>query len=445
MNMMDSTAPNGGPEAVGVRASKYTTRFIECDPENRIFRVNREAYTSPDVFEQEKRKVLYKSWLVLGHESEVANKGDFVTRTVIDKDLIFNRDGSGQVNVFYNTCLHRGPAVCKESAGNARTFACPYHGWVYRNSGELVSLGSKKADACYPDHYLKPGGINLVRVKNVAQRAGFYFINFDDDAMPLDEFLGAAGARLDRIAKQSQDGFEIVAGLHEYEISANYKLLVENSLDGYHLMSTHATYFAYMADLLKGADPKIGGHVMTLGNGHASFMTPVMSGRPIAQWLPHWGEEAKRAVEEKRNEIVARLGEEEASDVCDYSSNTWIFPISIINDQQTILIRAILPISHNKMRVRAWSLAPKGESPKLREIRMENTLSFLGPGGFATPDDITMLEWAQRAYEHTCGGWNDFSKAMKPDEDTLNSVAVYDDELHMRAYWVQWDKMMSAE
>ncbi|UPT89197.1 hypothetical protein HAP41_0000009565 [Bradyrhizobium barranii subsp. apii] len=292
---------------------------------------------------------------------------------------------------------------------------------------------------------MKPGGVRLTAVKNVAQRAGFYFVNFDDDAMPLDEFLGAAGQRLDRISKQSAAGFELVAGVHEYEISANYKLLVENSLDGYHLMSTHATYFAYMADLLKGINPQIGGSVTTLGNGHASFMTPVMSGRPVAQWLPHWGDEAKREIEEKRREVVSRLGEQDGADVCDFNSNTWIFPISIINDQQTILVRAILPLSHNKLRVRAWSLAPKDESPKLRQIRMENILSFLGPGGFATPDDVTMLEWAQRAYEHTCGGWNDFSKAMDPDEDTLNTTAVYDDELHMRAYWLQWDKMMSAD
>ena len=55
-----------------------------------------------------------------------------------------------------------------------------------------------------------------------------------------------------------------------------------------------------------------------------------------------------------------------------------------------------------------------------------------------------MLEWAQTAYQSTPVKWNDFSKGMGADEETLNTTAVYDDELQMRAYWLQWDKMMSA-
>ncbi|MFO1426514.1 MAG: Rieske 2Fe-2S domain-containing protein [Steroidobacteraceae bacterium] len=429
-------------------ATLYRSRFLEHDPDRHVFRVHRSAYASPEVFEEEKRKVLYRSWVLLGHEAEIARPGDFVTRRVIDREIIFNRDSDGNVNVFYNSCMHRGPAVCKVKAGSAKTFICPYHGWAYRNNGQLASAGSRAADASYPPEYFKPGpgSVTLKRVKNVAQRAGFYFVNFDERAMPLDDFLAGAGARLDRMALQTTAGFELIAGVHEYDINANYKLLCENSYDGYHLLQTHATYLAYMAEMLKGSnlDPKLGGNVLTLGNGHACFEIPVLSGRPVAQWLPHWGEEAKRLIDEKRNEVIGRLGEERGANVCDFNSNMVIFPISIVNDQQTILARAIIPLSHNRMRVRAWSVAPKDEHPALRRIRMENVLSFLGPTGFATPDDVSMLEWAQTGYESTDVEWNDFSKGMRPGEPLQQGTTIYDDELHMRSYWLQWDKMMSA-
>jgi len=429
-------------------ARQYENRFLHYDPANHIFRVNREAYTSPEIFEEEKRKILHKSWILLGHESEVENKGDFVTRRVIDKELIFNRDARGNVNVFHNSCRHRGTAVCKQGSGNRKTFVCPYHGWVYRSTGHLASTGSNESDACYPAHYLAgdDGGVSLLKVKNVGQRAGFYFVNFDDDAEPLDGFLQDAGARLDRIASQTSAGFEMITGVHEYEIRANYKLLCENSYDGYHVYQTHASYLEYMGEVLKGSDfdPSVEGISTGLGNGHACFEMPIMAGRPIAQWLPTWGEEAKKLIDAKRREVIHRLGERAGADVCDIHSNMVIFPNSVINDQQTVLARSIMPLSHNRMLVRAWTIAPRDEDPALRAIRMDNILSFLGPGGFATPDDVTMLEWAQHAYESTDVEWNDFSKGITADEDTPTARASFDDELQMRAYWVQWNTMMTA-
>ena len=74
---------------------------------------------------------------------EVRNKGDFVVRTVIDRDLIFNRDVDGKVNAFFNTCRHRGAAICREPRGNRKRFVCPYHGWAYKSSGELFDQHAK--------------------------------------------------------------------------------------------------------------------------------------------------------------------------------------------------------------------------------------------------------------------------------------------------------------
>jgi p-cumate 2,3-dioxygenase alpha subunit len=423
----------------------YRSRFLWLDRERGRFLVHRSAYTNPEIFEEEKRRILKRSWVALGHESEVRNKGDFVVRTVIDRDLIFNRDVDGKVNAFFNSCRHRGAAICREPRGNRKRFVCPYHGWAYKSSGELFD---QHAEFGYGERFNENGFYDLLKVPQIAQRAGFYFVNFDKDAIPLDEYLADAGPLLDAIADQSAVGMEVVRGCHEYEIKANYKLICENSYDGYHLDITHSSFVDYMRTMVRGipvSQMNIRGGAKSLGNGHACFELEIPTGRPVAQWLPVWGEEARVAIEAKKQELEARLGKDKAGRIAVTNRNMVIFPNSIINDQQTVLLRTVTPTAHNRMIIRAWSIGPVDEGPVLRRIRNEGALSFLGPGGFATPDDVEMLELCQRGFESSDVEWNDISKGFSADENTLHGVDDhFDNELQMRAYWFRWDQLMSA-
>ena len=84
-------------------------------------------------------------------------------------------------------------------------------------------------------------------------------------------------------------------------------------------------------------------------------------------------------------------------------------------------------------------------TPALRRIRNECVLSFLGPGGFATPDDVEMLGLCQRGFETGDVEWNDISKGFHAEENTLRDENPhYDNELQMRAYWYRWDQIMSS-
>jgi p-cumate 2,3-dioxygenase alpha subunit len=405
--------------------------------------VHRDAYRSAEVFAEEKKKVLMRSWIILGHESEIGSNGDFVRRTIVDKELIFNRDREGKAHAFFNSCLHRGPAICRDPKGNTKTFVCPYHGWVYRNDGRLISTGSTASDATFPADYCN-GRYALLPVPRLEQCAGFYFVNFDPAAESLTDFLDDAGDRLQMLADQSAAGLEVIRGRHEYEIQGNYKLLCENSYDGYHLGPTHQSYVEYQMGLMKGADMNVRGVARSFGHGHACFESPIRAGRPVAQWVPSMGEEVRADIDAKRAEVMGRVGEERGFEICEKMRNMVIFPNSVINDQQSILVRSIIPTAHNRMLVRAWTLAPRDESTRMREMRLQNMLAFLGPGGFATPDDVAMLESAQRGYETTDLEWNDLSKGFAADEKTRKGgLSDWSNELQMRAYWLQWDRMMS--
>ncbi len=424
-------------------ASAYRSRFLWVDPERGRFLVHRSAYASPEVFEEEKRRILRRTWVVLGHDCELPAKGDFIVRPVIDRELIFNRDVNGKVNAFFNTCRHRGASVCRESRGNRKRFVCPYHGWAYRSSGELFEQAATHG---YGERFNDDGFYDLQKVPRLEQRGGFWFVCFDPEAPSLDEHLAGAGPLLDQIMEHSAVGLKVVRGCHEYEIKANYKLICENSYDGYHLHMTHATFVDYMKVMSKGlTNIDIRGRALSLGNGHACFELRIPTGRPVAQWLPIWGEEARLEIEAKKYELERRLGPEKADRIANVNRNMVIFPNSIINDQQTILMRTVTPTAHNRMVIRAWSFGPADESPVLQRIRNECVLSFLGPGGFATPDDVEILELCQQGFETSDVEWNDISKGFHAGENTLRGEDPhYDNELQMRAYWFRWDQMMNA-
>ena len=423
----------------------HQTRYLRVDPAAGRFQVNRAAFTDPKVFAEEKTKLLKRSWIFLGHESEVSKPGDYITRKILDYNLIFSKDRNGKVHAFFNSCTHRGATILRDPSGNKKNFGCPYHGWTYSNAGKLIDQSCKFG---YPENFSADGAYDLAEVPSIASRSGFWFVNFATDTMSLDDYLGDAGDRIDMMAEHSTAGLEVINGCHEYYLRANYKLMCENSYDGYHLNITHASYLDYMKEVTKGIvwDPaSMNNRSRALTNGHACFEMDIPAGRPIAQWLPSWGEEARMAVEEKRMEVYARLGEERGAFVTKWHRNMIIFPATVMNDQQSILIRSLLPVSHNETIVRAWALGPIDESPLLRKIRLENVLSFLGPAGFATPDDVEMLESCQLAYEGSMQQWNDVSKGFHEGEDQQRGVDKFDNELQMRAYWAEYDRRMNLD
>src|SRR4051812_26571022 len=103
------------------------------------FQVKREVFVSPEIYEGERRALFDHCWIYLGHASELRNPGDFKTRWVAGRPVIFVRSRDGDVRALINSCRHRGAVVCREREGNARQFFCMYHGWTYHPDGQLKS------------------------------------------------------------------------------------------------------------------------------------------------------------------------------------------------------------------------------------------------------------------------------------------------------------------
>ncbi|MEQ8499018.1 MAG: aromatic ring-hydroxylating dioxygenase subunit alpha [Sneathiellaceae bacterium] len=422
--------------------------LVDEDRSRNRFRVHRSTLTDPDILALERERIFDRCWLYLGHESELAGPGAFISRSFNHRPLIFVRDATGRIRCFYNVCPHRGSLVCREPKGVSKSFQCAYHGWTFSNGGKLIGQPGKDA---YPEGFNADGEYDLPEVPRLESCHGFVFVNFDAAAESLDDYLADAKPYLELIALQSAIGMEIVGGTQEYSARANWKLLLENSADGYHAPTAHASYFDYLADRDGAAfkDKKFSynkafGQVLNLGNGHAvsESQGAIPWGRPVARWVPGWGEEARAGIAEIRRELEERLGPEKAEMVAERDYNLLIFPNLAVLNIMAVTVRTFYPVTPDYFEVRAWAMAPKGEAEAVKDRRLRNFLEFLGPGGFATPDDVEMLELCQQGYACQNGAaWNDLSKGMFREAD----YAAKQDELQMRTFWRRWRDMMGAE
>jgi len=426
-----------------VLSSELHTGMVEVDRKRLRFRVDRRAYTDEDVFRRERAIIFNKCWLYVGHASEIPSAGDFLTRSVGGYDLIFSRDARGNARAHFNACAHRGSTVCRERSGNTRVFTCPYHGWVYDLEGRLRDQGTKSG---YPADFNAEGDYNLRLVPRLEAYRDLYFVNYNAKAIGLVEYLADAAAYLDLVADQSASGMEIIAGGVSLEAAGNWKLLMENSYDAYHGPSLHATYFEFLDQRVASQNMAAtqSGFGCGLGQGHGVFELNLKTGRPIAQWIPPFGEAAKPKIEAIKQSLVEKFGQERADRMAERQRNLIIFPNLVVNDNLGISVRTVFPKSQNRMAVDIWVVGPVGEDPFFRKLRLDNYLTFVGPTGFATPDDIEAFDLCQRGNLHAPPAWSDISKGMSASEDLLHARADFMDEAQMRGWWAQWDRVLSG-
>lgn len=419
--------------------------WVDEDHEARVFRVHRAALRSEDVFRLEMERIFAGSWLYLGHVSELENPGDYFVRTVGGRQVIFCLDETGELRVWLNTCPHRGTTLARQSRGTARFFRCFYHAWSFSPSGALVSLPGKES---YPDDDAFRDRLGLRPVPRLATRRGFVFVSFAAEGPTLDEHLAGAGEHLDLVADHCASGMEVLAGTQTYGVRGNWKLAVENAMDGYHFMPTHATFVEYLKSSGFATSDE-GGVVENLGNGHSVMTLSGHSGRVGLDWEPRFGEAERTRIDAVRAELVERLGPDRASRIADHSRIFFVFPNLLMFDIEALSIRMLEPTSARTTDVTAWHLAPRDEPDDTRALRLRTLVSFIGPGGLATPDDIEAYESIQRGIESTAGDlrpgvdWNDISRGMSDELAGKQCQSV--DEASIRGFWRHWNSLMTSE
>ncbi len=187
-------------------------------------------YVDARIAELERLTVFSQSWQVVGRVDQVAKAGEFVTATVAGEPIVAVRGQDGVLRAFYNVCRHHAAAVVTEACGQASILHCPYHGWNYGLDGSLKGMpefdGVRNFDR-------EDNGLVPVKVETWEQ---FVFVNLDEEAAPWSEFLGGLVRRVAPLGLGKLHYFTSTS----YDIACNWKVFVDNYLDGgYHVPHLH--------------------------------------------------------------------------------------------------------------------------------------------------------------------------------------------------------------
>lgn len=397
-------------------SSPGMAEFVDDRSAAGVFRVRRSTMTSDAVLELERERIFARCWLYVGHESELGSPGEFCARNVGGQRVLMRRSTDGAIACVLDRCPVCGGSISAWAKGSGATLACPVHGQLAHDK-------------------------SLCPVPRFDSYRGLHFASFDAGAEPLISYLGAATDYIDLVMDQSEVGMRVLAGSQEFGFRANWKLYIENSFDIYHALPVHQTYWHYVASRGGGVayhGRSDNGRASALGTGHAVTELTASYARPIARWDPTFGDETKPVIEAVRARLVARFGEERAFRMADTIRLMVAFPNFVLDDISAITIRSINPVRPDYTVVQSWALAPVDEPDELLACRLKSYLSFIGPGGFATPDDVEAIESCQAGFGADGVEWSDISRGAH------RSPSLANDELQMRTFWRGWASWISS-
>ena len=299
--------------------------------------ISAERYISHEYKHREWEKIWPKMWLVAGVAQDVSEPGDFFVFSLEPESIIVSRTRNNELAAFYNVCQHRGARVLLSDRGAMDTYTCPYHGWVYGNDGELITVpegeGFSRGEPC------GKRGLKHIRVESWA---GIIWVCMDPDGPSLDEYLGPIK---EMVAPFRPHQMRLVED-QTVKLDCNWKAVFDNFGELYHVEHIHPQH-ELIFDCPTAINEHIdGGHSRVLIDGFTvNSRLPIPDEVPATQWAQikalgmnrddYKGRvlDVRRDVQLKKRELGPSLGydydllsDAQLSDIVQYN----IFPNSIL-------------------------------------------------------------------------------------------------------------------
>ena len=421
-------------------------------------RVHRSVYADPAIFELEMERLFGRAWLILGHESQVKAPGDYFTTRMGREPVVVVKDENQKISILINRCAHRGSMVCAEGRGNTERFVCPYHGWSYDRAGALRAVP-------FGDGYSKQtlSELRLKAAPRVANYRGFLFASLAPSGESLEDFLGTAKASFDDFVDRAPGGeLEVAGGVFKHAYNGNWKLMLENHLDGAHPAWVHASSVAVARNAPEPGKP---------GEEHyfdIAVRQMRQNGAPESVWESTgiWGtprghgymgdyHDDSRLVaglgnpvfDEYRKKLIEKVGAAEADRILRVTLwNTVLYPNCSFMSQFRQL-RIIHPVAVDRSVVHTYSFRMKQAPAQL----FRDTIAFSnvvnGTASWVLTDDLEVYERIQRGLSSGAVEWAQIGRGFGRDVPEPAGVlrgATGTSEVYIRAQMRAWLDYMTA-
>ncbi len=302
------------------------------------------CYFGDEFHQRDLATIFSKSWQCVGHQAQLSNKGDLIVAEIAGKPIIVVRDHNDQLRGYFNVCKHRAGPLATTN-GNVKVLSCKYHGWSYQLSGELRTA-PEMSDT--PNFDLCQVHLDAIQV---AQWGGLIFATLDPSPVPIETVFSGID---DIIAPVKHDTMSF-HHREEYLIHCNWKVYLDNYLEGYHLPHVHPG------------------------------LNKLLDYRSYTTHLSEWYSFQYSPLESETN----FYGNGKAHYFCVYPN----LLLNILPGRSQVNI--ILPVSHNKCKVIFDYYYQDLESPETKKM-IEQDLSFSDQ---VQKEDIEICEHVQRGLE----------------------------------------------
>jgi phenylpropionate dioxygenase-like ring-hydroxylating dioxygenase large terminal subunit len=405
-------------------------------------RVHGSAYTSEQVFDLEMERLFNEGWVYVAHDSEIPQIGDYVTRRMGRQPVIVSRAKDGTVHVLANRCSHRGNRICNADAGNSSSLRCPYHGWTFANDGRLIAVSMKQG---YADrHDAVRAELSLGQCPRVASYGGFIFASFAADGITLLEHLGRATTAIDRLNNLSPTGRVLLtAGWMKHAQRCNWKMVMENNVDGYHALFTHQSVYEAVRPAKVSHQPqKVDVIVRDMGGGHAEIDYAeeylkldeefVWFGRMPREKAPAYVAAMEAAYGKERTHRSFVLG----------PPHTLIFPNLFLAEMNVMVVEPLSPGE----TIAYTSPALLDGAPEMNGRIIRRCEGAMGPSGFLIADDGEIGARNQLGLAAKNPEWVVLSRGLESEIADEHGIKNYDksSETPQRGFWRHWAEMMAT-
>ncbi len=395
---------------------------------------HRTLYTEPQIFSEELEKIFYRTWVYVGHESEIPRTGDFKTTFIGEVPVIMSRAQDNKVHVFINRCMHRGATVCAREKGNTDLFVCPYHAWAFRLDGKLDGVGLPRG---YAESEVDYEGQSLTPVAQLGAYRGFVFASLADGVRPLEEHLDRAKQYIDYYCDLAPAGEITVGttGIYKQIYAGNWKIQLEGSVEGYHVWHTHKTAVDVMqrqVPIMKDY-PVLPMRAFDLGFGHNIIENYTLTEEQV---YGRWPVEFIDA-------LISAHGERRAMDALRHRFNLVLFPNMALLEYH---VRVIRPIRVDRTEVRTYHTALVGAPREMNLRRVREHEFFYGPAGFGGPDDMAIFDRIQEGYKAWNAEWVMFNRGYTTEAVDAQGVRSghHTQETQQRAPYYEYRRLMGV-
>ena len=408
-------------------------------------RVHRDLYIDPEVFQLEMERLWSRTWIYVGHTSQVPQAGDFITVDIAAKPLILVRQTDGSVRVLMNRCAHKGTKLVYDFAGNTgKTLRCPYHAWTYRLDGTLLNIPLKQG---YDGTGLRETG--LAAVTHEVYR-GFVFARLADGP-GLGEYFGDSLSSIDNLADRSPEGeLEITGGCLRYLHNCNWKMFVENLNDTMHPMIAHASSAGTAKKLWKGKPaempkPMAIEQYAPFANDYKFFddmgvrVYPHGHGFSGVNFSIH---SAYSSIPEYEQAMQRTYGPERAKQILGTVRHNTVYYPSLTIKGAIQSIRVARPLAADKTVIESWTFRLKGAPAKLLERTVMYNRLINSPMSVVGHDDLHCYRSAQEGLAAEGNEWVSLHRNFRPGERgemTCNGTS----EISMRNQFRAWREFMA--